>query len=196
MRMRKPRQIVVNATYHICARANRQELILEDEQIKMLFLNVLVRAKKKYNFIFRNFCIMGNHIHLEITPQEDVSISKIMQWILSVFAVQYNKLYGYKGHVWYDRFKSKVIESIQQLINTFLYISNNPVRAALVDHPLKFIYSGIAFHQNGPPIPAYKDLLDSLNNPELQVAIFLHLADYNRENHNQPDKDISFNKIR
>lgn len=193
--MRKPRHIVKFAAYHVCARANRQELILEDEQIKMLFLDVLVRAKKKYNFVFRNFCIMGNHIHLEITPQEDVTISKIMQWLLSVFAVQYNKLYGYKGHVWYDRFKSKVIESIQQLINTFLYIANNPVRASLVDHPLKFTYSGIAFHQNGPPIPAYKNLLDPLNNPELQVAIALHLADYNRENHNQHDKDISFNRI-
>src|SRR5574344_2177022 len=110
--MRKPRKIIVNGTYHICARANRQELILENEQIKLLFLVVLPRAKKKYGFIFRNFCIMGNHVHLEIMPKNEVSLSKIMQWILSVFAQQYNKIHNYKGHVWYDRFKSKAIESM------------------------------------------------------------------------------------
>ena len=190
--MRKPRHIVLNAAYHICARANRQELILEDEQIKLLFLEVLQRAKKKYGFIFRNFCIMGNHIHLEITPQNDISISKIMQWILSVFAQQYNKKFGYKGHVWYDRFKSKVIESVQQLINTYLYIANNPVRAALVDHPLKFAYSGITFYKNGPPSPTYKDLLDPLEDSSLQAAITMHLTDYDREKNSTVNLDYCF----
>lgn len=169
-------------------------MILEDEQIKLLFLDVLVRAKKKYGFIFRNFCIMGNHIHLEITPQEDLSISRIMQWILSVFALQYNKIFNYKGHVWYDRFKSKVIESVRQLINTFLYIANNPVRAALANHPLEFVYSGITFHKNGPPWPKYEKLLDPLDNVLLQQAITLHLADYTREKHMVHNPDYSFTK--
>ena len=149
--MRKPRRLSPNAIYHVCARANRQELILEDEQMKYMVLDVIKRAKKKYKFIFRNFCIMGNHIHLEIEPQGDVSLSKIMQWILSVFAIHYNRLYKYKGHVWYDRFKSKIIESFQQLVNTFLYIANNPVRAELVNHPLDFKYSGLHFHERGAP---------------------------------------------
>jgi putative transposase len=190
--MRKPRHIIPAATYHICARANRQELILEDEQIKLLFLDVLMRAKKKYGFIFRNFCLMGNHIHLEITPQKDTSISRIMQWILSVFALQYNRLHNFKGHVWYDRFKSKIITSTQQLINTFLYIANNPVRAALVNHPLEFAYSGITFHRQGPPWPVYKNLLDPLDNDILQEAINTHLAEYAKEKHFKHNETYSF----
>ncbi len=190
--MRKRREIIPEATFHICARANRQELILEDEQIKLLFLDVLKRAKKKYAFIFTNFCIMGNHIHLEITPKDEVSISKIMQWILSVFALQYNKLFGYKGHVWYDRFKSKIIKSLQQLINTFLYIANNPVRAELVSHPLEFIYSGITFHKKGSPWPKYKALLDPINENRLQTAIDYHLAEYAREKYCKQNQECSF----
>jgi len=88
---------------------------------------------------------MGNHVHLLIKPLENESLSSIMQWILSVFAIRYNRLFKLKGHVWYDRFKSRIIQSYQQMLNTFLYISNNPIRARLVDHPLSYFYSGI-FH--------------------------------------------------
>lgn len=169
-------------------------MILEDEQMKLLFLDVLKRAKKKYNFIFRSFCIMGNHIHLEITPQHEISISKIMQWILSVFAKNYNKIFAYKGHVWYDRFKSKIIETVQQLINTFLYIANNPVRAGIANHPLAFNYSGITFQKNGPPWPTYEDLLDSVTDESLLYAIDEHLCVYDKEIHAIHDEECSFRK--
>lgn len=192
--MRKPRKTVIDGAYHICARANRQELILEDEQIKILFLDVLVRAKKKYGFIFRNFCLMGNHIHLEITPQNGISISRIMQWILSVFAKSYNKIFEYKGHVWHDRFRSKIIESLKQMVNTFIYIANNPVRAGLSTHPLDFTYTGLNFMQNGPPWPTYKDLLDPITDKALLTAIHEHLLNYDKEKQPSHDKSYSFRK--
>lgn len=188
--MRKPRKLSAKVIYHVCARANRQELILEDEQIKMMLLDVISQAKKKYNFLFRNFCIMGNHIHLEIEPCGDISLSKIMQWILSVFAIRYNRLFKYKGHVWYDRFKSKIIESFQQLINTFLYIANNPVRAELVMHPLDFKYSGLHFYERGAP-PGYRNLLDPIHKG-LKPVITDHLAGYDIEIHKKADVLLSF----
>jgi hypothetical protein len=57
--MRKPRIIVLGASYHVCARANRQELILEDEQMKLLFLDVLKRAKEKVCFYIYQFLYYG-----------------------------------------------------------------------------------------------------------------------------------------
>lgn len=154
--MRKPRMKSKNAIYHVCARANRQEMILENKQFKHLFLEIIKRSKKKFNFKLRNFAIMGNHIHLDIQPAKNEDLSKIMQWILSVFAIRFNKIFNYKGHVWYDRFKSKIINSINQYINTFIYISNNPVRANLVNNPLSFEYSAAYFYQN----KLYKGILE------------------------------------
>ena len=66
--MRKPRKLILGAEYHVVARANRQEFIFKSDQIKDLFLDVVRRAKKKYSFVIRNFCIMSNHIHLLIRP--------------------------------------------------------------------------------------------------------------------------------
>ena len=187
--MRKPRAIKQNAAYHVTARANRQEMILEDEQFKMMFLEVVGQARKKYSFKIRNLCIMGNHVHLDIEPLGQENLSKIMQWILSVFAVRYNRLYDYKGHVWYDRFKSRVIETIRQFINTFFYIASNPVRAGLVNHPLEFAYNGITFYRNGNR--AYGGLLDPPE-PWLIKLIDDFVENYDREKRSRVIEECSF----
>jgi len=165
--MRQPRYLVQNAEYHVTARANRQEFIFEPREIKLLFIEIIKKAKTKYNFRFRNFDIMDNHVHLILQPLKDESLSKIMQWILSVFAVRFNKKYGYKGHVFYDRFKSKVIESFSQFLATFLYVANNPVRARIVDHPLDHEFNGVTFYKKkcgegllDPPDQSFMKIID------------------------------------
>lgn len=147
--MRQKRVLVPNAQYHVVARANRGEFIFRSPKIKELFLNVVRRAKKRYTFSIENFCIMSNHVHLMIRPGQGESLSRIMQWILSVFALRFNRIFGYTGHVWYDRFKSRVIESYLQWISTFLYVMQNPVRARLVEDPFYYPYCGVAHMRAG-----------------------------------------------
>ncbi len=146
--MRKPRQKQTGATYHLIARSNRQEFIFEKDCIKDLFLNVIKRAKDKYRFKLINFCIMSNHVHLIIRPHPKEDISKIMQWILSVFAIIFNKIHGYKGHVWYDRFKSIIIDSLKQFVSVYNYITNNPVKSGIVKKAEEYKYTGTTFIQN------------------------------------------------
>ena len=66
--MRKSREIYINAEYHVTARINRGEFILESAEIKELFLFIVCRAKKKYSFRLRNFVVMSNHIHFLLKP--------------------------------------------------------------------------------------------------------------------------------
>ena len=143
--MRKPRYLIIGAEYHVTAKINRGEFALETSEIKELFLQTVKRAKEKYAFELKSFVIMDNHIHLLIKPGKGENLSKIMQWILSVFAKCYNKHFHLNGHVWADRFKSKVIESFQQLIATFNYIRNNPVKAKMVETPEEYQYGSLWF---------------------------------------------------
>ena len=124
---------------------------------------------------------------MDIEPKENANLSKIMQWILSVFAVRYNKLFNYKGHVWYDRFKSKLINSLLQYIRTFLYIANNPVRAGLADHPLKFAYSGLTLIKKNK----WKDILDP---PPKWLKPFINrfLDNFSTEGSKKNRNDCSF----
>ncbi|MFP4534583.1 MAG: transposase [Spirochaetaceae bacterium] len=147
--MRHPRLLEIGAEYHVVAKANRGEFIFDSPDIKDLFLDVLRRAKKKYSFRVRNFCVMSNHFHMMIRPAPGENLSRIMQWILSVFAMAFNRAYGYAGHVWYDRFKSRIIRSFRQAIVTFLYIVVNPVAAHMVRTVTQYPYCGIRHIRDG-----------------------------------------------
>ena len=147
--MRKNRKIKHGAKYHVMARANRREMILGSRELKSMFLDVVKRARKKYKFVIQNFCTMGNHFHFILQPLKGESLSKIMQWVLSVFAMKYNRTFNYIGHVFYDRFKSKIIENFRQYVATFIYIMENPVKAGIVERALDFEFNGVSFMQKG-----------------------------------------------
>lgn len=140
---RNSRIIITGASYHVFAQINRQKFFLKSSLIKDLFMEVLKQAKQKYCFSIRNFCIMDNHFHLDITPGLENSLSRIMQWIMSMFARRYNSLKGQVGRVWRGRFKSRVIGTIKYAVKLFAYISNNPIRAGKIKKAEKYEYCGL-----------------------------------------------------
>jgi putative transposase len=147
--MRRNRKLKPNATYHVTARANRKEMALYCDAMKALFLAVIKRAKKKFRFQVHNFCIMGNHIHLILRPEPGESLSRIMQWILSVFAMAWNRKHHVTGHVWGERFFSTILDSMRAYRKTFLYVAQNPASAQLVGAIDKWRYGGLWHFKRG-----------------------------------------------
>ncbi|MDR0877853.1 MAG: transposase [Treponema sp.] len=147
--MRKRRMLQEGAEYHVTARINRSEMLLAPREDKALLLAVLKRAKQKYCFQVKNFCLMNNHLHLLIKPGENESLSRIMQWILSVFAMAWNRKHGLTGHVWGERFFSRVINGVVDGLRVFVYIDDNPVDAQIASHPWEWEFGGLWHHQRG-----------------------------------------------
>jgi putative transposase len=147
--MRKPRLLRAGALYHVYARANNQELVLAHSVRKALFLKMISRAHSKFHFTIENFTIMGNHYHLLIRPERDSCLSRIMQWIMSVFAVALNRILKRTGHVWGERFSSSIISSFRSFLESFAYIDNNPVKAGLTDRADKWLASAIWHRRHG-----------------------------------------------
>ena len=162
--MRKRRALKEGASYHVYARINRREYLLKEVFIKKMFMTILRRAQKRYNFKISNYCIMDNHVHFILKPIGKDSLSTIMQWILGVFAQKYNKTFQLNGHVWYDRFKSKIIVDFRQYLHTFIYISQNPVKAGIATSPGDFPFSGIYQLQKG-----ISDLIERPPNRVLRI---------------------------
>jgi len=101
------------ATHYITCNINRFKSELTENEIKEMLLSVISKAKAKFVFEMLDFVILNDHFHFIIKPDENEDeyyLSKIMKWILSVSAINFNKLTGQKGKVWYDRFKSEIIE--------------------------------------------------------------------------------------
>lgn len=144
-----PRFLQDGALYHVTARANRKEMIFDEKDMKELFLEVLERSKSKYAFRLENFCIMGNHIHLMVRPEGTTNLSRLMQWVLSVFAMAYNRIHGYVGHLWGSRFFSRIVNGLREFLKMFRYIDENPVEAHQVEYKRDWRFGGLWHHRAG-----------------------------------------------
>jgi REP element-mobilizing transposase RayT len=160
--MRKKRFLLQHAEYHVTARVNRRETIFGSSEQKEMFLDVVKQARKKYRFDIHNFCILSTYFHWIIKPLKEENLSRIMQWILSVYAMRYNQKFKLVGHVFHDRFKSKVLFNFRQYIAAFIFMKEHPVEAHGNRETGKHHYNGINFMKNGeyeiihPPDPAIR----------------------------------------
>lgn len=140
------RELVEYGSYHVGGKICRGNDFLSDVEIKNLYLSVLEECKKKkHKFDIFNLCVMDNHIHFIIRPAKGENLSKIMQWINSVFAMRYNKITGGFGPVWNGRFWSRVIRNIIEFLIVYEYISVNPVKAGLCESPDEYRFGGMYF---------------------------------------------------
>ncbi|MDR3303058.1 MAG: transposase [Treponema sp.] len=144
--MRSRRNLEDEATYHVTSKVDHDAKALEEAWVKNAFLELVKMAKKKFSFQLWNFTVMGNHIHFLIKPAKGVSLSKIMQWIKCNFAKKWNKAHNTKGHLWGERFFSRIIKDEKDFQATSAYIDQNPVDAKLVKYAENWKFGGI-FHR-------------------------------------------------
>jgi putative transposase len=69
-----------------------------------------------------------------------------MQWIKSNFAKWWNKKHNTKGHLWGERFFSRIIKDERDFERVSEYIDENPVKANLVKKPEHWRFGGL-FHR-------------------------------------------------
>jgi putative transposase len=147
--MRPNRQLESNAVYHVTARINSGEMVFNEKAMRSLFLTFVKETKKRYPLAIYNFCVMGNHIHFAIRPDKGSSLSKIMQWLLGNYAKAWNKAHGVKGHLWGDRFFSRILRTGMAFMDVFKYISRNPVKAGLAGRADEWEYGGVCHFIKG-----------------------------------------------
>ena len=84
---------------------------------------------------------MPNHVHLLIQVKKQETLNKIMRSLNLSYTLYFNSKYEKVGHLWQDRYKSKIIEKDSYLLECINYIEANPVRASLVSHIDKYPWS-------------------------------------------------------
>jgi putative transposase len=82
-----------------------------------------------------------------------------MQWIKCNFAKKWNRTHDTKGHLWGDRFFSRIIRDEEDLAETSEYIDQNPVKAKLVKEAKEWKYGGL-FHKIRGIIGVIDEMLD------------------------------------
>lgn len=114
-----------HSTHHIMVRSIKELDLFSENDDKTRYLAILKKYQLKYDFKVYAYCLMDNHGHL-IIDTCGADISKIMHSINLSYARYFNKKYDRYGHVFQDRFKSKVVDNPRYMITLSAYIHNNP----------------------------------------------------------------------
>ncbi|MED4884491.1 transposase [Bacillus smithii] len=149
---RKPRVWYPGAIYHVTARGNRKEAIFRDIVDYRTYLKYLRIVRNRYPFILHSYCLMKNHVHLQLETIHD-PLHFIMRDFHSEYAMYFNRRYDLVGHVFQGRYKAQLIESDHYFLKVSQYIHLNPVRANLVEKPEDYIWSSYHSYITGKDNP-------------------------------------------
>ncbi len=146
---RKPRMYLPEIPAHIVQRGNNREPCFFAEDDYRFYLDRLGRALKRYRVKCHAYVLMTNHVHLLLTPADEVGISKVMS-LLGQHYVQYiNHSYRRSGTLWEGRHKASIVNADEYLLLCYRYIELNPVRAGMVNSPDEYPWSSYLYHAWG-----------------------------------------------
>jgi REP element-mobilizing transposase RayT len=114
--------------FHVTARGvNGAEIFLVDLD-RFDFLELLERVTERFGLRIVARCLMDTHYHLVVETATE-KLSRAMQQLNGAYALRFNNRHERHGHVFGERFRSRVIRSEAHLLAAVQYVVDNPAKA-------------------------------------------------------------------
>jgi putative transposase len=134
--------------HHITQRGNRKTDVFLDAEDRHMYLELLREYSIQHRLRLWTYNLMTNHTHLIVLPETEYAVSDAMRDTHAAYASQFNRKYGFSGHLWQARFYSCVLDD-QHLVHAVRYVELNPVRAGIVDRAEDYPWSSALPHVLG-----------------------------------------------
>jgi hypothetical protein len=107
--MRMKRILAQDVWYEVRTAVNNREPIFRLWWAAAIFFRVLREAKALFAFEIRGLTLEDEWLSFYIMPADGFQLPRIMQWMKQTFAVRFNVCTGRTGHIWGDRYRSRVV---------------------------------------------------------------------------------------
>jgi len=175
---RKPRVDLPGIPQHVVQRGNDRQACFFAPDDYASYLVALREAALKYGVAVHAYCLMTNHVHLLLTPEDRGAISAAMQSLGRQYVRLINGRYRRTGTLWEGRYKSCVVDSGEYLLSCYRYIELNPVRARMVATLGEYVWSSYRCNAEGRPDPVVSPHGEYLRlgvDPETRRDVYLGL---------------------
>jgi len=136
---------------HITQRAAGKDPLFIEDGDYLFMLGLLKEIAGKYSLRVFAFCLMPNHIHLLLSPNEE-NLYDAMRDLFARYARWFNRRYERKGHLFGGPYRQAVCFDDRYLLATSLYIHLNPVKAGIENNPRRYRWSSVRlFCEDGAP---------------------------------------------
>jgi hypothetical protein len=108
--MRQLRVLAPGAWYEVRARVNNREPLFRRANALAIFAGAFRETGLRFVFEARALRLEDDRLTFYIGPGDGLELPDIMKWMRQVFAQRFNAAAGREGHVWGDRYWSRVVE--------------------------------------------------------------------------------------
>jgi REP element-mobilizing transposase RayT len=102
--------------YEIRTRVNNREPLFRLHKALALFAGVFRETKSRFDFEILGLRLEDDWLKFYIKPADGLELPAIMQWLKQTFAQRYNRLAGRIGHIWGDRYWSRILDGEPELV--------------------------------------------------------------------------------
>jgi hypothetical protein len=96
--------------YEVRTRINNREPLFRRPRALAIFAAVFNEAMMRFVFRIRDLRLEDDWLTFYIKPEDGFELPDIMKRIKQVFAQRYNAAAGRIGHIWGDRYWSRILE--------------------------------------------------------------------------------------
>ncbi|HYL88211.1 MAG TPA: transposase [Burkholderiales bacterium] len=129
---------------HIMQRGNDRQDCFRQDTDRLVYMSLLRDYASLRHCAVHAYCLMTNHVHLLVTPEDTKGCALMMRDLGRCYAAYFNRRYAKVGALWQHPFRSCLVDSAEYVIACYRYIERNPVRAGMVRRPAEHPWSSYA----------------------------------------------------
>ena len=118
---------------------HRRKLFVVEIYVR-LFLKTLYRYRREGRYSLHTFVVMPEHVHLLLTPANEVTIERAIQLIKGAYSHELGGIIGRNSEIWQRGFTDHRIRNEVDYMHHRNYIHRNPVERHLASDPREYRY--------------------------------------------------------
>jgi putative transposase len=144
-----PRRLRISTggvAYHVLNRAVGRGWLFNDDADYVAMERVIERTCKQLPMRVAAYCLMSNHWHFVLWPENDGDLSEFMRLLTVTHTQRWHAHYhtAGTGPLYQGRFKSFPIEQDEHFLTVCRYVERNAVRANLVQSAQRWPWCSLA----------------------------------------------------
>ena len=139
------RVVLPGIPHHVTQRGNRRQTVFFGDADYAYYHGLITAGCRNAKTHCLAYCLMPNHVHLVLTPTDAEGLRAALAEAHRRYARHINERYGWRGHLWQERFYSCPM-SETHLAGAVRYVELNPVRAGLVSRAGAWKWSSARVH--------------------------------------------------
>lgn len=128
---RGPRIDFSGAVHHVYSRGNEKRNIFLDDRDRSAFLERAGRNFPRWGNRCIAWALMPNHFHF-LLQSDSGALPSFMRCLLTGYSVYFNERHGRVGHLFQNRYKSRLVSRESYLREAIRYVHLNPLRSGIV----------------------------------------------------------------